>query len=108
MFTYDGGGVIIFPSADLALVLLASPLLTWSFLLLQFLSLSLFDTFPKYTASCQKAADLLVWSGGLCPITFLGWTHRGVTGQVISLILVGLGWVCHCLDPSLRREPRPV
>ena len=39
MFTYDGGGVIIFPSADLALVLLASPLLTWSFLLLQFLSL---------------------------------------------------------------------
>ena len=39
MFTYDGGGAIVFPSVDLALVLLMSPLLLWSFLLLQFLSL---------------------------------------------------------------------
>ena len=39
MFTNDRGGVIVLPSADLTFVLLASPLLTWSFLLLWFLSL---------------------------------------------------------------------
>ena len=39
MFTNDGGGVIVFPSADLTLVLFTSPLLLWSFLLLWFLSL---------------------------------------------------------------------
>ena len=40
MFTNDGGGAVVFPLADLTLILLVSPLLTWSFLLLRFLSLS--------------------------------------------------------------------
>ena len=39
MFTNDGGGVIVFLTADLAFVVLMSPLLSWSFLLLRFLSL---------------------------------------------------------------------
>ena len=39
MFTNDGGGIIVFLLADLMLVLLTSPLLSWSFLLLWFLSL---------------------------------------------------------------------
>ena len=60
MFTNDGGRVIVFLSADLALVLLMSPLLLWSFLLIQFLSLPfvLFQNTP-----CTIKGPQYYWIG---------------------------------------------
>ena len=97
MFTNDGGRVIVFLLADLALVLLMSPLLLWSFLLLQFLSA--FCTFSKYALYHRRALVLLDWGVGLLPATFLGFPHRGVAGWIRVLVLVGLVWGCCHWDP---------
>ena len=50
--------------------------------------LSAFCTFQHYTVYCWRASELLVQGGGLLPTTFLGLLHRGVAGQVISLVPV--------------------
>ena len=69
--------------------------------------LSLFCTFPKYTACHQTALTLLAVGGGLVPTTGLGLAHGGVTGRVIRWVMVGLEQGCHRSGLSLRREPRP-
>ena len=69
--------------------------------------LSLFCTFPKYTACHWMALTLLAPGGGLVPTTSLDLAHAGVAGQVIKQVPVGLERVCCCSGLSLLGELRP-